>query len=419
MVPGGIGPPGPTGDSAGKIYYPDPLDASDIAGLKTLLDDPSPNAETTLTAAMVGTGDNLLETFATNPGSPGVTAIPAGTATRHIYVSTGADNQLARLKIELYKCAFDGTGQVLLRTDYSPNFSGATIQDLIWNLSDSNNFAILATDRLIAKLYGARVSGPATCNLTVYFDGTTHTSFVQSTITVGPSGTKGADGVSMPGPPGQDAEEPEIPYIIPGSPGAASTVPGPPGFGMPGPPGQDAEESEMPYIIPGNKGNDGAASTVPGPAGISTPGPPGQDAEEPEIPYIIPGSPGAPSTVPGPAGMTVPGPPGQDAEESEIPYIIPGSPGAASTVPGPPGFGMPGPPGQDAEESEMPYIIPGKDGKDGTPGTPGTGGSGSGVGPPGQDAEEAEIPFFVAGPGGTGLPVIPVSYARIFLLMGG
>jgi hypothetical protein len=207
---GPIGPPGPEGSGAGRIFYPDPSDPSDIATYFTALDYPSPNAETTLGLALTGTGDTFLGAFATNPGVPNVDSLPAGTAFRHFHVTTGADVQVARLKVDFYKCASDGSGETLLRSGYSPNFFGTTIQEIIWTYTDGNSYSFLLTDRIILKLYLARVSGPATVNATVYFDGNNNASFIQSTISIGltgPIGPQGPPGIGIQGFDGEDGFE--------------------------------------------------------------------------------------------------------------------------------------------------------------------------------------------------------------------
>ncbi len=226
-VPGPIGPQGLTGAAAGRQFYPDPLDASDLVGYFTALTVPSTNAETTLTSAMVGTGDNLLASFATDPGVPGVTSLPAGTEFRHIYVTTGAVNQVGRLKVELYRCEADGTVETLLRSGYSQIFASDTPIVIDWTFSDGNSFILTPTQRFVFKIYGARVSGPATCDLTVYFDGTDHTSVIQSTISVGVTGPTGATGQTgaqgIAGVPGHDGEDGQDGWPVPSPMGSVSS----------------------------------------------------------------------------------------------------------------------------------------------------------------------------------------------------
>jgi len=168
--------------TAGRTYYLDPLDSSDIAGYYTALVAPSANAETTLGVTATGTGNNLLAAFATEPGVPGALLIPHGSAGRHFHVSTGATNQIARLLVEVYTCLADGTSETLIRSGYSPEFFGATPQELTFSFDDPAGYTITATQRIVYKVYAARVSGPASCVITVYFDGTDRAAYVTSTI---------------------------------------------------------------------------------------------------------------------------------------------------------------------------------------------------------------------------------------------
>jgi hypothetical protein len=57
---------------------------------------------------------------------------------------------------------------------------------------------MLATDRLVVKLYAQRVSGPTNITVTVYFEGSTHASHVQTTISAGAVGPEGPAGPGVP-----------------------------------------------------------------------------------------------------------------------------------------------------------------------------------------------------------------------------
>ena len=173
---------GDTGNNIGIPYYPAPTDASDIGGVyKVAYPLPSPNAESTIVQANTGTGDTLVGTFATRLGEPGVTALPAGSQIRRFYIKTGAAGQAGRLKVELYKRTSGGV-ETLLRSNYSLTFSGTTIQEITWTMSDPVGYTIDSTDRLVFKVYTARVSGPGTCTITIYFEGTDHASWIQTTL---------------------------------------------------------------------------------------------------------------------------------------------------------------------------------------------------------------------------------------------
>lgn len=162
-------------------FYLDSTDASDIATYKTALTSPSTASEATLTVGATGTGDNLLAAFATDPGVPGTTLLPHGINVFHFHVATGASNQIGRLKVEIYTCASDGTSETLRGSSYSDNFWDAS-QELNVSVELTSGYTLATTDRIVFKVYGARVSGPATCDITVYTCGTTRAAAVLSTL---------------------------------------------------------------------------------------------------------------------------------------------------------------------------------------------------------------------------------------------
>ena len=162
-------------------FYLDSTDSSDIATYKTALPQPSTAAETTLTVGATGTSDNLLAAFATDPNIPGTTLLPHGQTVYHFHVATGASNQIGRLKVEIYTCASDGSSETLRGSSYSDNFWDSS-QELNVSLELTSGYTLATTDRLVFKVYAARVSGPSTCDITVYFCGTTRAASVLSTI---------------------------------------------------------------------------------------------------------------------------------------------------------------------------------------------------------------------------------------------
>ncbi|NDF54302.1 MAG: hypothetical protein EB145_08920, partial [Proteobacteria bacterium] len=173
-------------------FYPDPLEASDISGDKVARTTPSANAETTLTVAATGTGDNVLATFASASGVPGIALLPAGTSVFHVHVETGASNQIARLKFEILTCNSSGGALTVRTTGYSDNFSGSA-STLEFGLQDTSGYTMATTDRVVYRISAARVSGPSTCNITVYFDGSSRTASIISTIAATTPATIGAE----------------------------------------------------------------------------------------------------------------------------------------------------------------------------------------------------------------------------------
>jgi hypothetical protein len=192
---GATGPAGPSGQSAGKIFYLDSATASDISGYKTLLESPSAAAETTLATGCTGTGDVLIATFATDPGIPGAVDFPAGTSYRRIYAMVQAGT--ARLHLMVYKRTQAGV-ETLIRDEISDNFTNQTVLPQEWSAASASAGAMLATDRIVAKLYGQRVTGPTTVTVTTYYRGSAHVSQAQTTITAGAQGPAGPAGPAGP-----------------------------------------------------------------------------------------------------------------------------------------------------------------------------------------------------------------------------
>jgi hypothetical protein len=261
LIPGPMGPQGPTGGNSGRVFWFDITDASDIAGYKKALDDPSPNVEAPNTTVCALTTDNLLYSFASEPGQPNVSTIPSGAAFRHIHAKIDTVAGVARFKVEQYYCNADGSGETPINQAYSATFNDAAITEIIWDQYDSIATTISHTQRLVWKLYVARVSGPANVSVTTYFEGTVNPSYVQSTISSGSTGAQGIQGIQgIMGFSGLDGDE-GLDSFIPGPQGiqgisGVNGIIGKDGIGIPG---LDAEEPELVMMIPGPIGLTGPA----------------------------------------------------------------------------------------------------------------------------------------------------------------
>jgi len=198
-VQGVQGPIGPQGISAGKVFYLALSDASDIAGYKTLLPQPSAGVETTV--AVVATGnlvDFPLEEFITDPGVPGAVELPAGTVFRRFYVHVSAGT--ARLHLQIYVRNAAGA-ETLVRDELSDNFTNTTPDATEWTVTPQAVGTLLSTDRLVAKLSAQRVTGATNVTVTLHTEGPTFASHVQTTISaggVGPAGPAGPAGPTGP-----------------------------------------------------------------------------------------------------------------------------------------------------------------------------------------------------------------------------
>jgi len=191
--PGPAGPQGPPGQAAGKILYYATSDPSDIAGYKTLLQSPSTGPEQTVATVCTGVSvDFLVASFATDPGVPGAVDYPAGTAYRRIYAKLSSGT--ARFHLQVYKRDAAGV-ETLIRDELSPDFTDQTVALQEWSATAASAGALLATDRIVNKLYAQRVTGGGgTITVTTYYEGTAHTSQIQTTISAGAQGPQGPPG---------------------------------------------------------------------------------------------------------------------------------------------------------------------------------------------------------------------------------
>jgi hypothetical protein len=197
--PGPEGPMGPSGQSAGRIFYYAPSDDSDIAGYKTMLPSPSGGAEQVITTPVSGTSDVLVAVFATDPGVPGAVDYPAGTAFRRLYAHVDEGGaSIARFHLQVYVRTEAGV-ETLVRDEYSEEFQNTTVALQEWIASAPGGGALLATDRIVNKLYVARISGGGGAfNVLTYFEGPAHTSQIQTTISAGAQGPQGPPGPGVP-----------------------------------------------------------------------------------------------------------------------------------------------------------------------------------------------------------------------------
>lgn len=128
-------------------------------------------------------------------GEPGVGSLPTGIAERLIHAShNGNTNSIARLNFELWKRDLAGT-ETLLRNGYSEQFSNQSKAELRWTVGYATAFSLLTTDRLVFKVYAARVSGSNSFEVVTSYEGA-DVSYVKTTISAGAIGPQGATGAT-------------------------------------------------------------------------------------------------------------------------------------------------------------------------------------------------------------------------------
>jgi hypothetical protein len=167
------GPPGPAGGNQVNFWFHD--DPSDIATYFELLDSPANSAENDDTVSVVlADGEKLIEAYATAPGVPGLTNIPAGNWSFFVYTYASVLG-VANVVFRVYKRDLIGT-ETLLFFVQTPaiNFSAPVAQVINYA---SPAIALAATDRLVVKVFGKTSVAFAT---TVHFvhDGTLHASWL-------------------------------------------------------------------------------------------------------------------------------------------------------------------------------------------------------------------------------------------------
>jgi hypothetical protein len=194
---GATGAQGIQGGNAGRIYYLWAGVTADVAGYKKAVTSPSPNVITSITTTVTGTSDVFIASFITDVGEPGVGSLPTGIAERliHAYQNDNV-NCIARLNFQLWKRDLAGN-ETLLRNGYSENFSNQTKAEIRWTVVYATAFSFLTTDRLVFKVYAARVGGPSSFGVITSYEGE-DVSYVKTTISAGSVGPQGATGATGP-----------------------------------------------------------------------------------------------------------------------------------------------------------------------------------------------------------------------------
>jgi hypothetical protein len=171
---GPAGPAGPSGGTSANYWFHD--DPSDIATYSELLQSPANGTENNDTVSVVlADGEKLIEAYATAPGDPGLTSIPAGDWTFFLYryASVGGVGQIV---VRVYKRDLASV-ETLLFFVASGVINESVVTPQVINYA-SPAITLLATDRIVVKIFG-KTSVPFATIVHFVHDGVLHASYFQ------------------------------------------------------------------------------------------------------------------------------------------------------------------------------------------------------------------------------------------------
>lgn len=190
--------PNMTSIFVGSTWYMHNRSSSDLSGKllfnRSLPTDGENVSSRTLTVA--GT-EYLIMQFVTEPGDPGLSALPGGSRVWHTYgnVSSIAGGG-SRMKVYLDRLWIDNTTTTPMYNFTTSDF-GTTISDDETTVTTIEDLPMNTTDRFLVRYYGITDSA-ADPVIKLYYDGTTHLSKATSPILQGLQGPPGVQGPAGP-----------------------------------------------------------------------------------------------------------------------------------------------------------------------------------------------------------------------------
>ena len=206
-ISGATGPIGITGatgvagtSAAGRIWYFRQTN-SDISGYESLQPDtPDADPQDDMTAVVIDTaGQVIIEEFASDPGDPALTEIPAGEYEFRYWAYASTASGSTNLVFKFYKRNTSGTETLLFEID-SPEIDALSSNFYTALYTAVSSFVIAETDRIVIKVYAETTH---TSNVTAHFlhSGATPSS-IRTAITLGYVGPQGATGIGITGATG-------------------------------------------------------------------------------------------------------------------------------------------------------------------------------------------------------------------------
>jgi hypothetical protein len=187
-IQGFVGQPG---GNAGRIFYFNRTDLSDIPGFYRATETPSPHDLSSTVVGLSTTDDIVIDQFVTDLNSPGVSDLPVGDAeiTLHVQLSEGS----ATVTLNVSLCESDGSGIFPISSSTSDIFTNTTSQELKWDYVRTIPYSLGVTRRLIYNFHVNKITGSDSTTLTVYYEDN-KASLIKSTISAGAVGPQGIQG---------------------------------------------------------------------------------------------------------------------------------------------------------------------------------------------------------------------------------
>lgn len=178
-----------------STWYDHNIASSDIPGYLVFNRSYPTEIEGTASAAAPVAGtEYLIKAFATEPGDPGLYALPAGERIWHTYASVSSlSGGNSYIVVRLYKRNLAG-----VETEMYNLTTGAlstSIAEDVTTLTTATDIPMNITDRFVAKYYAKTVSA-SNPTITLYFDDAIHASKATSPISQGIQGPQGPQGPS-------------------------------------------------------------------------------------------------------------------------------------------------------------------------------------------------------------------------------
>lgn len=199
---GVIGPIGLPGNSSGQVLYLNPsLSDPAISGYYVL--DIVPYVSNTTRVLVTNFSSlstpYLIGAFITPAYFPNATSIPPGVLDLNTWAFITGASAIGYVYMEIYKRTVANVETLLFTTGNSQNMVTGSFYDFDLTTTIQTTYSnLLATDRLVAKIWGVKVAGDASTNITMYFEGNTYYTHLHSTFSVlgatGPTGITGSTG---------------------------------------------------------------------------------------------------------------------------------------------------------------------------------------------------------------------------------